>query len=114
MDGDPAIRIDLHRAERTVRPGAVILGGAGDAGADENSGLLPARLLMARCCQIACCSSLSRISGVRTETLYGFPVMVRPPALSALRRRNSIGSSGSAAAASSISTSSAVIVCSVP
>jgi hypothetical protein len=51
---------------------------------------------------------------VRTETLYGFPVMVRPSGLSALRRRNSIGSSGSADAASSINTSSAVMVCTVP
>jgi hypothetical protein len=40
--------------------------------------------------------------------------MVRPFGASALRRRNSIGSSGKAAAASSTSTSMAVIVCSVP
>ena len=80
----------------------------------DDPGLCPRAFSSARCCQIGCFSSLSRISGVRTETVYGFPVMVRPPVLSALRRRNSIGSSGNAAAASSTSTSSAVMVCSVP
>jgi hypothetical protein len=51
---------------------------------------------------------------VRTDTMYGFPVMVRPFCFSALRRRNSIGLSGNAAAASSIKTSSAVMVWIVP
>src|ERR1700726_2929472 len=46
MDGDPALRIDFHRAQRAVRAATVILGGAGDAGADDDPALLPARLLL--------------------------------------------------------------------
>ena len=114
-DDDPAVAVDLDRAERTVGAGAVVLGDAGDAGSDQpgrGRGRGPGAL--ARSVQIGWASSLSRISGVRTDTLYGLPVIVRPPVLRALRRRNSIGSSGSAAAASSTSTSSAVSAWSVP
>ena len=45
VDGDPALRIDFHPAERTVRAGAVILVGAGHAGADSDPALLPARFV---------------------------------------------------------------------
>ena len=46
VDGDPALRIDFHRALRAVRATTVILGGAGDAGADGEAALLPARFLL--------------------------------------------------------------------
>jgi hypothetical protein len=42
----PALRIDFHGPQRTVRAAAVILGGAGDAGADDDPALLPARFLV--------------------------------------------------------------------
>ena len=115
MDGNPAVRVDFHRRERrSPRRSRNSWWRRRRRSRRVIPALGPRAFSWARCCQIGCFSSLSRISGVRTETLYGFPVMVRPPVLSALRRRNSIGSSGSAAATSSISTSSAVIVCSVP
>ena len=40
------LRIDFHASQRTVRAGAVILGGAGDAGADEDPALRRARFLL--------------------------------------------------------------------
>src|ERR1700693_2719696 len=46
-DGDAALRIDFHSSQGTVRAATVILGGAGDAGADDDPALLPARLLLA-------------------------------------------------------------------
>src|ERR1700738_1119424 len=46
VDGDTALRIDFHRAQRAVRAATVILGGAGDAGADDDPALLPARFLL--------------------------------------------------------------------
>src|SRR6202167_3396595 len=46
MDGDPALRVDLHRALRTVRAAAVILGGGGDAGTDGEPALVAARFLL--------------------------------------------------------------------
>ena len=102
------------RAERAVRAGAVILGDAGDAGADQHA--RPAR---------APSPARARARSDASRACRGFPACgprrcrdcrswSGRPACSALRRRNSIGSSGNAAAASSISTSSAVIVCSVP
>ena len=39
VDRDMALRIDFDRAQRAVRTGAVILGDAGDAGADEDAAL---------------------------------------------------------------------------
>src|ERR1700732_5471797 len=47
VDGDPALRIDFHRAQRAVRAATVILGGAGDAGADDDPALMPACSLLA-------------------------------------------------------------------
>ena len=46
MDRDPALRVDFHRPSEAVRAGAVDLGDASDAGADEHAGLAPARLLL--------------------------------------------------------------------
>src|SRR6266853_5507454 len=46
VDGDAALRIDFHRAQRAVRAATVILGSAGDAGADDDPALLPARFLL--------------------------------------------------------------------
>ena len=46
MDGDPAVGIDFDGCQRAVASGAVVLGGASDAGTDENSRLLSARLLL--------------------------------------------------------------------
>ena len=66
-DRDLAVGAELDAAERAVRAGAVVLGDAGDAGADEP--IARVCLSCARCCQIGCFSSLSRISGVRTETM---------------------------------------------
>ena len=43
-DGDPAGRINFHRAARTIGAGAVILGGTSDPGTDEQSRLPSARL----------------------------------------------------------------------
>jgi hypothetical protein len=63
MDGNPAVGVDFDGGQRTVCSGAVVLGGASDAGADESFRLLSARLLLGTL------PSLSRISGVRTETL---------------------------------------------
>ncbi len=45
MDRDPAVRVDLHRAQRAVGAGAVVLGRAGHAGPDQRSRLARARLL---------------------------------------------------------------------
>ena len=39
MDRDPALRVDFHRPQRTVRAGAVVLGDASHAGADEHARL---------------------------------------------------------------------------
>jgi len=46
MDGDPAVGSNFDRCERTVASGAVVLRSASDAGTDENSPLLSARLLL--------------------------------------------------------------------
>src|SRR5262249_13829099 len=46
MDGDPAFGVNLDGPQRTVASGAVVLGRASDAGTDENSRLLSARLLL--------------------------------------------------------------------
>ena len=47
IDRDPAVAVDFHASQRAVRAGAVILGDAGHAGADENAaprhGIFPAR-----------------------------------------------------------------------
>ena len=39
IDRDPAVAVDFHASERAVGAGAVILGDAGHAGADENAAL---------------------------------------------------------------------------
>src|SRR5262249_57344623 len=44
-DGNPAVGSDFDGSQRTIAAGAVVLGGAGDAGTDENS-CLSARLLV--------------------------------------------------------------------
>ena len=69
MDGDAALRADFDRPSEQSAAGAVILGDAGDAGADQDPVVCPRAFSSARCCQIGCFSSLSRISGVRTETM---------------------------------------------
>jgi len=46
VDGNPTLRIDLHRSQRAIPAGAVILGGARDTGADHHPALR-ARLLLA-------------------------------------------------------------------
>src|SRR5204863_457482 len=46
VDGDPALRIDFHPAQRAVRAATVILGSAGDAGAGDDPTLLPACFLL--------------------------------------------------------------------
>src|SRR5260221_13239979 len=45
-DCNMAVRSDFDRSHRTAPSGAVVLGGARDAGTDENSRLLSARLLL--------------------------------------------------------------------
>src|SRR5215472_9336664 len=46
MDGNPAVGSDFDGSQRTIAAGAVVLGGAGDAGTDENARLLSACLLL--------------------------------------------------------------------
>src|SRR5215475_3645713 len=46
MDGNPAVGSDFDGSQRTIAAGAVVLGGAGDAGTDENARLLSPRLLL--------------------------------------------------------------------
>src|SRR5262245_61930716 len=45
-DGNPAVGSDFDGSQRTIATGAVVLGGTRDAGTDENSRLLSARLLV--------------------------------------------------------------------
>src|ERR1700741_136903 len=44
-DADPTVGVDLGGSQASVAAGAVVLGGDRDAGTDENSRLLSARLL---------------------------------------------------------------------
>ena len=46
MNGDPAVGINFDGCQRTVASGAVVLSRASDAGTDEKSRLLSARLLL--------------------------------------------------------------------
>jgi hypothetical protein len=110
-DGDPAFARDPDRGQGAVGAAAEILGDAGEAGADEDPGLLLPRFLGRPLPPDRVLVELSRISPVRVTPASGLPVMVFPPVGRAFRRRNSIGSTRSVSAASSISTSSAVIVC---
>ena len=106
---------ELDAPQRTVGAGAVILGDAGNAGADEHAACAAAAFCCARCCQIGCFSSLSRISVRADRDAVGI-ARHGPATWASARCAAGIrsGRAASAVATSSISTSSAVIVCSVP
>ena len=98
VDRDAAARVDLDRAERAVRAGAVILGAASHAGADDKPLLCPRLLFGALPPDRMLFQLVEDLRRADRDVFKGFPVIVRSPGFSALRRRNSIGSSGKEAA----------------
>jgi hypothetical protein len=91
VDGDPASRVDFHRRLRAVRSGAVILGDASHAGADDDPALLAARFLLGALLPDRMLLQLVQDLGRADGDDVRISVMFLPPVLSALRRRNSIG-----------------------
>ena len=115
IDSDLTIGRDFDGSQRSIASGAVVLGRTGDAGADENSRLLSTRPLLARCVQIGCFSSLSRISGARIDDDVGISRQIAVARIEriAATEFNRIERQ-LPRQISSTCTSSAVMVCSVP